>query len=282
VIQAAEQDVFVTAKTSISLICGKSSIVLLADGTVQINGVKGLVNFTDNLDQRGGKIFLNCDAPVGAESPQAATEENLAMPAPATAKDAPASSSIAPMGPWKPMGLGAGVDGLAARSPTMQKQWAALKDKGWQMVYGPAGGGSYVAGQVIVIDGEKASNPYAATTSVAHELGHASSKMVPDMSSKQAFLNSRLDDEGAAAMNQIRAQREIWLNTDKKINIMSSAPAQQMNVYNAAFDKAQADGNWAAANRSAGKYIGTLLTSTTKEPYVQYYGNWYDKSTGGK
>ncbi|REV33307.1 hypothetical protein DSK47_14150, partial [Mycobacterium tuberculosis] len=28
-VQAAEQDVFVTAKTSISLICGKSSIVLL-------------------------------------------------------------------------------------------------------------------------------------------------------------------------------------------------------------------------------------------------------------
>ena len=77
-IQAAEQDVFVTAKTSISLICGKSSIVLLADGTVQINGVKGLVNFTGELDQRGGKIFLNCEAPIGAPPPE---EEALAVPA---------------------------------------------------------------------------------------------------------------------------------------------------------------------------------------------------------
>ncbi|MET3496452.1 type VI secretion system Vgr family protein [Variovorax boronicumulans] len=78
VVQAAEQDVFVTAKTSISLICGKSSIVLLADGTVQINGVKGLVNFTGELDQRGGKIFLNCEAPVGSAPPEG---EALAVPA---------------------------------------------------------------------------------------------------------------------------------------------------------------------------------------------------------
>ncbi|WP_418117250.1 type VI secretion system Vgr family protein [Variovorax sp. 350MFTsu5.1] len=90
VIQAAEQDVFVTAKTSISLICGKSSIVLLADGTVKINGVKGLVNFTDNLDQRGGKIFLNCDAPEGLAPPE---EEGVAVPAASGTAPAPQASA---------------------------------------------------------------------------------------------------------------------------------------------------------------------------------------------
>ncbi len=42
-VQAVDQDVFVMGKTSISLICGKSSIVLLEDGTIRISGVKGLV-----------------------------------------------------------------------------------------------------------------------------------------------------------------------------------------------------------------------------------------------
>ncbi len=91
VVQAAEQDVFITAKTSISLICGKSSIVLLADGTVQINGVKGLVNFTGDLDQRGGKIFLNCEAPIGSAPPE---EEALAVPA-APSGAAPAAQPAA-------------------------------------------------------------------------------------------------------------------------------------------------------------------------------------------
>ena len=59
-INAADQDVFVIGKTSISLICGKSSIVLLADGTIQIKGKTGVLDFSEVLDQTGGKILLNC------------------------------------------------------------------------------------------------------------------------------------------------------------------------------------------------------------------------------
>ncbi|MFH0133517.1 type VI secretion system Vgr family protein [Variovorax sp. VaC1] len=60
VINAADQDVFVLGKTSISLICGQSSIVLLADGTIQIKGKIGVLDFGEVLDQKGGKILLNC------------------------------------------------------------------------------------------------------------------------------------------------------------------------------------------------------------------------------
>jgi len=37
-----------------------------------------------------------------------------------------------------------------------------------------------------------------------------------------------------------------------------------------------------AARAAAGKYYGTLTTSTTGEQYTQYYGNSYDKKYAGK
>jgi type VI secretion system secreted protein VgrG len=61
IVNAAEQDVFVLGKTSISLLCGESSIVLLADGTIRIKGKTGVFEFSDTLDQTGrNKILLNC------------------------------------------------------------------------------------------------------------------------------------------------------------------------------------------------------------------------------
>ncbi|WP_418128981.1 type VI secretion system Vgr family protein [Variovorax sp. 278MFTsu5.1] len=289
VIQAAEQDVFVTAKTSISLICGKSSIVLLADGTVKINGVKGLVNFTDNLDQRGGKIFLNCDAPIGAASQEEAAEEaDLMAPAPAitataaqgTPKGKPPAKSAAPLD-WTPSGLGNDVDWYAIHSSLLQKQLKALKDAHWKAVYGETGKGSYVIRDEgrIVIDGKYKSNAIGATNALAHEVGHAFYTLPPDITSKESYIRSSLSDEGAGAVNQIWVQRQILKGTN--VDIMAGYPKSTMDIYNNAFDKAAQTGDWARARSTMGKAIGKMTTSTTNEPYTQYYGNGYDKRFGG-
>ncbi|WP_377703256.1 DUF2345 domain-containing protein, partial [Paracidovorax citrulli] len=68
VVNAETDTVFVSAGKhitevageSITLVCGKASITLKADGTIVLNGVKGVFNFEDDLDQFGKKINLNC------------------------------------------------------------------------------------------------------------------------------------------------------------------------------------------------------------------------------
>jgi type VI secretion system secreted protein VgrG len=289
VIQAADQDVFVTGKTSISLICGKSSIVLLADGTVNINGVKGLVNFTGELDQRGSKIFLNCDAPIGSQSEEAVVEDGVPLTPAAAATSAEASEravpAAAPPG-YVTTGLGKGVDAIAARSPTLQRQIKFLQGEKWNVSYGPAGGGSYAntnpGVRKIVIDGDYASDPYKTAASLSHEVGHAvySYRFKPDTSSKTAFVNSMLSTEGEAALNQIQVRREVWRAA--KVDILQGANPANVEAFNEAYNGMAKGGTREAARAAAGKYYGTLTTSTTGEQYTQYYGNSYDKKYGGK
>lgn len=59
-LQGKQKDAFVVGGERIALVCGKSSIVLLADGTVIIQGKKGFFKFEEEFDQKGSKIFLNC------------------------------------------------------------------------------------------------------------------------------------------------------------------------------------------------------------------------------
>jgi type VI secretion system secreted protein VgrG len=60
VISGNTDAVFVKAAQKIVLQCGGSSIVMLSDGTIEIKGDKGILNFGTVLDQKGGKILLNC------------------------------------------------------------------------------------------------------------------------------------------------------------------------------------------------------------------------------
>jgi type VI secretion system secreted protein VgrG len=289
VIQAAEQDVFVTGKTSISLICGKSSIVLLADGTVKINGVKGLVNFTGDLDQRGGKIFLNCEAPVGSQGEEAAMEDAVPLEPAAAATSAEASQRSVPAATrsgYARTGLGRDVDAIAARSPTLQRQLKFLQGQGWKIGYGPPGGGTYAntnpGVKKIVIDSKDASDPYRSAASLSHEVGHAvySYRFKPNVSSKSAFVTSMLSSEGEAALNQIQVQREVWRAA--KVDILKGANPTNVAAFNEAYNGMVKGGTREAARAAAGEYYGTLHTSTTGEQYTQYYGNSYDKSHGGK
>ena len=59
-VNAKSNDAFVVGKERVALVCGDASIVLLADGTIILKGKKGFFEFSDELDQQGSKIFLNC------------------------------------------------------------------------------------------------------------------------------------------------------------------------------------------------------------------------------
>ena len=194
----------------------------------------------------------------------------------------PGPSAPGPKGGPK-TGLGKGVDGVAAKSPTLQKDLADLQKDGWNIEYGPKGGGSSAnrATKTIVLDGNLQSNPNAATQVLSHEVGHAKYPYTADMSSKASYVNGTLADEGAATMKNIQVQREITAAGGPDIGIAGNSANHAS--YNNAYNQYLKDGNAAAARQSIGTTFGKgEITSTTGQPYADYYGGWYDKVKGGK
>lgn len=178
-------------------------------------------------------------------------------------------------------GLGGDVDQLAAKSPSLQRDLQTLNDSGWEVEYGRAGGGSYAdrtsRPPKITIDGAQRSDPKTATQTLAHEVGHATYPYTPDVSSKSAFVNGALADEGAATLNNIKVQREILANGGPDIGIAGNRANHA--AYNKTYDQFLKDGNAQAARENIGKQFGQgEITSNTGQPYADYYGGWYDKA----
>ena len=177
-------------------------------------------------------------------------------------------------------GLGDDVDRLVAKSPSLQKDVRKLKEDGWVIEYGPEGGGSYAdrtaSPPAITIDGSEKGYPEVATQSLAHEVGHAAYPYAADYSSRIAFVNGALADEGAATINNIKVQREILSSGGPDIGIAGNGANHA--AYNAACDQYVADGNAIAARNAIGAKFGTgEITSNTAQSYADYYGGWYDQ-----
>lgn len=176
-------------------------------------------------------------------------------------------------------GLGDGVDELVAKSPTLQSDLQRLQQNRWTIKYGPEGSGSTAdrRNKIIQIDGAERGDPAAATQSLAHEIGHASYEYKPDYSSRSAYIDSAMADEGAATMSNIRAQREIVANDGTDIGIAGNSANHA--AYNGAYDQFLQDGDMAAARQAIGAKFGAgEVTSNTGQSYADYYGGWYDKA----
>jgi type VI secretion system secreted protein VgrG len=241
-------------------------------GTIQIT-VPGQVTHIIGKGSGGG----------GGGGAAGAAGALAAAAGPAGAAGAAGAAGGAGAGAAVTTGLGADVDALAAKSPSLQKDLAQLQKDGWKIEYGPPGGGSTAnrGTKTILIDGNEKGNPTAVTQSLAHEVGHATYPYKPDVSSKDAYVKGALADEGAATLNNIKVQREILANGGPDIGIAGN-PANQAG-YNAAYDQYLKDGDAKKARDAMGATFGTgEITSNTHQPYADYYGDWYDKTYGGK
>jgi hypothetical protein len=205
----------------------------------------------------------------------------MALAAPAPAADAPAPGGAAPVA----TGLGKDVDDIAALSPSLQQDLKDLtqnpdKSKQWRIVDGVPGDGSFAtrSNKTITMDPNLKSDPKQATRVLAHEVGHAKYPYVPDVSSKKAYINGALADEGAGTVNNIKVQREILAATGGKTDIGIAGNSANHKGYNDAYDQYQKDGNAAAANQKIGNVFGKgEHASTTGKPlYEKHYGDWYD------
>lgn len=176
-------------------------------------------------------------------------------------------------------GLGADIDAMVSKSPSLQKDWETLDKEKWSIEYGPAGGGSTANREkkLITIDSAEKGKPTAVTQTLAQEIGHATHSYKEDYSSKAAYLNGTLGDEGAATLNNIKVQREILANGGPDIGIAGNSANHA--AYNKAYDQFLQDGNAAAAQQSIGAQFGHgEITSNTGQTYGNYYGGWYDKN----
>lgn len=179
--------------------------------------------------------------------------------------------------------LGQSVDALVAMSPTLNNNLKNLQSQGWTVDYGLAGQGSYAdrRTKTITLDSQLKTDPNQATQVLAHEVGHALHPYQVNTSSRQAYLNSALDDEGAATLKNIQVQREIIAAGGPDIGIAGN-PKNHAS-YIQAYNQYLKDGNAEVAIRKIGSQFGNgEFTSTTGQNYADYYGGWYDKHHGGK
>jgi type VI secretion system secreted protein VgrG len=219
-------------------------------------------------DFDGGKFALAAGV--------AGTMGNMEAPAPAT----PRAGAGTPQGFASPLDDPA-VQAIVDKSPTLKGDLAELKAQKWEVVYGPAGGGSQIERKqkVITIDGNQRNDPAAAVQSISHEVGHAEYPYVKDTSSREAYVAAGLADEGAATLKNIQVQREIIANGGPNIGLAGNSKNHE--AYNAAYDQYLQDGNAAKAHKAIGSIYGEgEIGSVTGLPYGTKLGNHYDKVYG--
>ncbi|WP_395278664.1 type VI secretion system Vgr family protein [Enterobacter bugandensis] len=295
-LDAAVEQYVIASGTKLRLVSGESAIELNANGKINLIGKE--FNFFvegDGYITTGGKLHLNTsgtkpgttapgsghkgdiDTAVQAKfTPGKESKAGVAASAPAeTSKNATPPASNVPSS-----GYGKDVDSLVDKSPTMKNDIATLKKRGWTFEEGEAGKGTFANRQkrVITVDKNELGNPNAVVQSLSHESGHALYEPNIDFSSRDAYLNSTLSDEGAATLNNIRVQREIIANKGGDIGIAGN-PANQTQ-YNRIYDSLE---RGAIKESEARTQIGRIFgkgeqTSTTGQYYEDYYGGWYDKN----
>ncbi|WP_320715225.1 type VI secretion system Vgr family protein, partial [Enterobacter sp. 61D5] len=295
-LDAAVEQYVIASGTKLRLVSGESAIELNANGKINLIGKE--FNFFvegDGYITTGGKLHLNTsgtkpgttapgsghkgdiDAAVQEKfAPGKESKAGAAASAPAeTSKNATPPASNVPSS-----GYGKDVDSLVDKSPTMKNDIATLKKRGWTFEEGEAGKGTFANRQkrVITVDKNEFGNPNAVVQSLSHESGHALYEPNIDFSSRDAYLNSTLSDEGAATLNNIRVQREIIANKGGDIGIAGN-PANQTQ-YNRIYDSLE---RGAIKESEARTQIGRIFgkgeqTSTTGQYYEDYYGGWYDKN----
>ncbi|MGM8600110.1 type VI secretion system Vgr family protein [Enterobacter hormaechei] len=295
-LDAAVEQYVIASGTKLRLVSGESAIELNANGKINLIGKE--FNFFvegDGYITTGGKLHLNTsgtqpgttapgsghkgdiDAAVQEKfSPGKENKAGAVASAPAdTPQAATPSTSNVPSS-----GYGKDVDSLVDKSPTMKNDIATLKKRGWTFEEGEAGKGTFANRQtrVITVDKNELGNPEEVVQSLSHESGHALYEPNIDVSSREAYLNSTLSDEGAATLNNIRVQREIIANKGGDIGIAGN-PANQPQ-YNRIYDSLE---RGAIKESEARTQIGRIFgkgeqTSTTGQYYEDYYGGWYEKN----
>ncbi|MFD0362452.1 hypothetical protein ACFQZZ_13480 [Nocardia sp. GCM10030253] len=138
-------------------------------------------------------------------------------------------------------GLGAKVDALVAKSPSLSARVAQLQRDGWKIQYGPEGDGIYTEldDKIIVIDGELIRGSVYSTRVLSHEVGHAlyPKEFVPLTSgmTRDQWVSDRvgvmMKMEGEAELITHQTFREIMDNDGLQPDQIRKFPVPYMDIY---------------------------------------------------
>lgn len=170
-------------------------------------------------------------------------------------------------------GLGSCMDFIAATSATATRQ---IQKLGYQLRYAP---NSYTNHRRRIIyiqsydcNSSETSGLYARLALLAHELGHAEYGPEKHSNTREDYIQSLCDGEGYAILNNIRVRAETLACSMNSIDIgiIASNAEELSKIYN--LDKNDI--------RSLGKsFCKNNFTSTTKQNYIDYYGEHYDQNS---
>lgn len=177
-----------------------------------------------------------------------------------------------------------GINAKLAKSETLKTNIVKLQQAKWKIKVNKAGGGSYCdkVNKTIAID---PSDPLEESLGgLAHETGHALYKPPPKPTVKASASgvdyvrqSTEVDflDEGEAQFVACKAKKDLDAE-----GVSANVPADSAGKFMAIYTRFK-DGSLTedAARKEMAKEFGNLITSTTKEPYLKYYGkahiaNW--------
>lgn len=167
---------------------------------------------------------------------------------------------------------------ILAKSTTLQAGLAQAGRDGLDVVWGQAGGGTYlVPGVKIVIDENAIGQGPRIARSLSHEVGHHLFTERPDLTSRQAYVNSMLRGEAAATLSNVQVQREIVAAGGPDIGVSGTGTRPQQYVAIAVelqagrINRSQALGQIAEVFKTEAPSVGPHAN------YELYYGAFYDQ-----
>ncbi|WAC20670.1 hypothetical protein OVA24_04660 [Luteolibacter sp. SL250] len=188
-----------------------------------------------------------------------------------------------------PTALGAGVNELVEKSPTLVANLKALEEDGWVIRYGEPGKGSFCdkTKKEIVIDPNEKDNPASITQTLAHESGHAlysADPYVPHTGlSKDEYVRKNVEaalkDEGEATLMNAKVRDEIMGNGGTDIGIAGA----KSDEYEKAYQEYKEHGDREKARKDIGAIFAkgerpsTDPTKTYEEYYGAPYSDYYDQ-----
>lgn len=175
---------------------------------------------------------------------------------------------------------------LVAKSPSLQAKLEKLNGEGWRVESVTSAGATASRGDQVIRLGPGTNN----VGTLAHEAGHADYALPPRPSTsgltEQQYVDAQVSqnfrDEGAAQFSRAQTRSEILANGGPDIGY-----GGRSTQYGAIWDQYSAGTiTQDQAITRMGQQMGGEITSTTKQPYADYYGNGarntYRALTGGK
>ncbi len=196
---------------------------------------------------------------------------SAATPEPARASGATPAATV----PSTPLSDPA-VVALAARSPTLTRDLAALRHEGIRVEWGASGGGTFYdeSQSRIVIDVAAAGNASSVVRSLSHEIGHVQFKEPAKFETREAYVHHNLRNEGAATLHNATVRNEIIAQGGADIGISGA----NVTTYGRIASQAAAGTitRDQALDQIAAVFGQEHPSVAPNGTYIDYYGGHYD------